>query len=72
MVQVAQLLPEPYEQRIETLKEGESVTLEFELIKEDVRDVVVELTYSGVIRKRQEYPPQTGRTVYLRCIGAPL
>ena len=41
------IIAEPYEQRIETLKEGESVTLEFELIKEDVRDVVVELTYSG-------------------------
>ncbi len=41
------IIAEPYEQRIETLNEGESVTLEFELIKEDVRDVVVELTYSG-------------------------
>lgn len=41
------IIAEPYEQRIETLKEGESITLEFELIKEDVRDVVVELTYSG-------------------------
>ena len=41
------IIAEPYEQRIETLKEGEAVTLEFELIKEDVRDVVVELTYSG-------------------------
>ncbi|RKU15074.1 hypothetical protein C6500_20485 [Candidatus Poribacteria bacterium] len=40
-------ITEPYERRIETLKEGESVTLEFELIKENVRDVVVELTYSG-------------------------
>ncbi len=41
------IIAEPYEQRIETLKEGEAVTLEFELIKEDIRDVVVELTYSG-------------------------
>ena len=41
------IIAEPYEQRIETLKEGESITLVFELIKEDVRDVVVELTYSG-------------------------
>ena len=41
------IIAEPYEQLIETLKEGEAVTLEFELIKEDVRDVVVELTYSG-------------------------
>ena len=40
-------ITEPYERRIETLREGESVTLEFELIKENVRDVVVELTYSG-------------------------
>ena len=40
-------ITEPYEQRIETLKEGESVTLEFELIKENVRDVVVALKYSG-------------------------
>ena len=43
------IIAEPYEQLIETLKEGEAVTLEFELIKEDVRDVVVELTYSGEI-----------------------
>ena len=41
------IIAEPYEQLIETLKEGEAVTLEFELIKEDVRDVVVELIYSG-------------------------
>ena len=41
------IITEPYEQQIETLKEGESITLEFELIKENVRDVVVELTYSG-------------------------
>ncbi len=40
-------ITEPYERRIETLKEGESVTLEFELIKENVRDVVVALKYSG-------------------------
>ena len=40
------IIAEPYEQRVETLKEGESITLEFELIKEDVRDVVVELKYS--------------------------
>ena len=40
-------ITEPYERRIETLKEGESATLEFELIKENVRDVVVELKYSG-------------------------
>ena len=41
------IITEPYERRIETLKENESVTLEFELIKENIRDVVVELKYSG-------------------------
>lgn len=41
------IITEPYEQRIETLKEDESVTLDFELIKENIRDVVVELKYSG-------------------------
>ena len=45
-------ITEPYERRIETLKEGESVTLEFELIKENVRDVVVELTYSGEVDEK--------------------
>ena len=39
------IIAEPYERRIETLKENESITLEFELIKEDVRDVVVHLNY---------------------------
>ena len=46
------IITEPYEQRIATLKEGESVTLEFELIKENVRDVVVELTYSDRIEDK--------------------
>ena len=46
------IITEPYEQRIETLKEGESVTLEFELIKENVRDVVVELKYSDEIDEK--------------------
>ena len=41
------IITEPYEQRIEALKEDESVTLKFELIKENIRDVVVELKYSG-------------------------
>lgn len=41
------IITEPYEQRIEALKEDESVILEFELIKENIRDVVVELKYSG-------------------------
>ncbi|RKU19125.1 hypothetical protein C6500_11880 [Candidatus Poribacteria bacterium] len=45
-------ITEPYERRIETLKEGESVTLEFELIKENVRDVVVELKYSDDIDQK--------------------
>ncbi len=39
------IIAEPYERRIETLKENETVTLEFELIKEDIRDVVVHLNY---------------------------
>ena len=46
------IITEPYEQRIATLKEGESVTLEFELIKENVRDVVVELMYSDRIEEK--------------------
>ena len=41
------IITEPYERRIETLKEDESVTLEFELIKENIRDVAVELDYAG-------------------------
>ncbi len=41
------IITEPYEQRIKTLKEDESVILKFELIKENIRDVVVELKYSG-------------------------
>ena len=41
------IITEPYERRIETLKEGESVILDFELIKKNIRDVVVELKYSG-------------------------
>ena len=46
------VITEPYERRIETLKENESVTLEFELIKENIRDVVVELKYSGREEKK--------------------
>ncbi len=46
------IITEPYEQRIEALKEDESVTLEFELIKENIRDVVVELKYSGREEKK--------------------
>ena len=46
------IITEPYERRIDTLKEGESVTLEFELIKENIRDVVVELKYSGRDEKK--------------------
>ena len=46
------IITEPYEQRIETLKEGESVTLEFELIKENVRDVVVELKYADDVDEK--------------------
>ena len=39
------IIAKPYERRIKTLKKDGSVTLEFELIKEDVRDVVVHLDY---------------------------
>ncbi len=39
------IIAKPYERRIKTLKEDGSVTLEFELIKDDVRDVVVHLDY---------------------------
>ena len=39
------IIAEPYERRINTLKENEVVNLEFELIKEDVRNVVVHLDY---------------------------
>ena len=46
------IITEPYEQRIETLKEGESVTLEFELIKENVRNVVVELKYADDVDEK--------------------
>ena len=46
------IITEPYERRIETLKEDESVTLEFELIKENIRDVVVELKYAGREERR--------------------
>ena len=46
------IIAEPYEQRIKTLKEDESTTLEFELIKEDVRDVVVHLKYLDTTDER--------------------
>ena len=46
------IITEPYERRIETLKEDESVRLEFELIKENIRDVVVELKYAGREEKK--------------------
>lgn len=46
------IITEPYERRIETLKEDESVTLKFELIKENIRDVVVELKYAGREEKK--------------------
>ena len=46
------IIAEPYQRRIETLKEGEVVTLEFELIKEDVRSVIVELDYLDIVDER--------------------
>lgn len=46
------IIAEPYERRIKTLKGDESTTLEFELIKEDVRDVVVHLKYLDTTDER--------------------
>lgn len=46
------IIAEPYQRRIETLKEGAAVTLEFELIKEDVRSVIVELDYLDIVDER--------------------
>ena len=61
-------ITEPYEQRIETLKEGESVTLEFELIKENVRDVVVELKYSDRIDEKNIHLKQ--ENPYISVVSA--
>ena len=61
-------ITEPYERRIETLKEGESVTLEFELIKENVRDVVVELKYSG--REEQKNIDLKQEDPYISVVSA--
>ena len=51
----------PYEVRIPSLKEGEEKTLEFELVKDEVRDVVVSLEYLDLkddrnIHLKQEEP----------------
>ncbi|MDE0297361.1 MAG: hypothetical protein OXN17_01845 [Candidatus Poribacteria bacterium] len=51
----------PYEVRIPSLKEGEEKTLEFELAKDEVQDVVVSLEYLGLyddrnIHLKQEEP----------------
>ncbi len=46
------IIAEPYERRIKTLKENESITLEFELIKENVRNVVVHLDYLDTPEER--------------------
>ena len=51
----------PYEVRIPSLKEGEEKTLEFELIKDEVQDVVVSLKYLDIeedrnIHLKQEEP----------------
>ncbi len=46
------IIAEPYERRIETLKENGEVHLEFELIKEDIRDVVVHLDYLDTTDER--------------------
>ena len=62
------IITEPYQQRIETLKEGESVTLEFEIIKENVRDVVVELTYSDRIEEKNIHLKQ--EAPYISVVSA--
>ena len=51
----------PYEVRIPSLKEGEEKTLEFELVKDEVQDVVVSLKYLDLeedrnIHLKQEDP----------------
>ena len=51
----------PYEVRIPSLKEGERKTLEFELVKDEVQDVVVSLKYLDIeedrnIHLKQEEP----------------
>ena len=51
----------PYEVRIPSLKEGEEKTLEFELVKDEVQDVVVNLKYLDLeedrnIHLKQEEP----------------
>ena len=51
----------PYEVRIPSLKEGEEKTLEFELVKDEVQDVVVSLKYLDIeedrnIHLKQEEP----------------
>ena len=51
----------PYEVRIPSLKEGEEKTLEFELVKDEVQDVVVSLKYLDLeedrnIHLKQEEP----------------
>lgn len=46
------IIAEPYERRIKTLKENGEVHLEFELIKEDIRDVVVHLDYLDTTDER--------------------
>ena len=51
----------PYEVRISSLKEGEEKTLEFELVKDEVQDVVVSLKYLDIeedrnIHLKQEEP----------------
>ena len=46
------IIAEPYERRIKTLKENETMNLEFELLKEDVRNVVVHLKYLDTTDER--------------------
>jgi len=46
------IIAQPYEVRIPSLKEGEEKPLEFELVKEEVKDVVVSLKYLDVSEER--------------------
>ncbi|MYF99449.1 hypothetical protein F4212_09990 [Candidatus Poribacteria bacterium] len=46
------IIAEPYERRIKTLKENGEIHLEFELIKDDIRDVVVHLDYLDTTDER--------------------
>ena len=50
--QTGAIIAQPYEVRIPSLTEAEEKTLEFELIKDEVQDVVVSLKYLDVLEDR--------------------